>query len=557
MTSIADGPAGPPAAWHWLRDEPARRASIPATASRRRPPRRAPGAGNLLALNPDVLAIVRTAALFGIEAHPVRVEVDVSDGGLPSITLVGLPDASVRESRDRIESAIRNSGFEFPRRRVTVNLSPADMRKAGSAFDLPIALGMLAAAGAVPRDRLGGTVVVGELALDGAVRPVRGILPIAAQARRDGVDRVVLPDANAGEAAVVSGLAVHPVTSLDESVAALTGRGAPRAAPAPRPGGEAPAAPDLADVRGQAVARRALEIAAAGGHNLLFVGPPGAGKSMLARRLPGILPGLTTEQALEVTTIYSVAGLLPPDGGLVTTPPFRAPHHTASDVALVGGGVMPRPGEISLAHHGVLLLDEAAEFARHVLDALRQPLEEGTVQVARAARTVVFPARFLLAATMNPCLCGYFGEPAQACRCSPRQVARYRNRLSGPLLDRIDLGVRVPAVPFRAIAETTPGEASAPVRRRVAAARETQRQRNRAAGGAPVNARLQGRALARHCALDPAGLRILDAASRRFRLSARSCHRLMKVARTIADLAGDAQVAAGHVAEAVQFRLDE
>ena len=504
-----------------------------------------------------MLAIVRSAALFGIEAQPVRVEVDVSDGGLPTTILVGLPDASVRESRDRIDSAIRNSGIKLQKRRVTVNLSPADMRKVGSAFDLPIALGMLAAAGLAPRDGLDRMVVVGELSLDGAVRPVRGLLPIAARARRDRVERLMLPDANAGEAAIVAGLTVLPVTSLEEAVAVLAGRSGRMAVPPPPPAPATPAAPDLADVRGQALARRALEIAAAGGHNLLFVGPPGAGKSMLARRLPGILPPLTTDEAIEVTTIHSVAGLLPPGGGLVTTPPFRAPHHTASDVALAGGGAIPRPGEISLAHNGVLLLDEAAEFARHVLDALRQPLEEGAVQVARAARTVVFPARFLLAATTNPCICGYFGEPTRPCRCSPQQVARYRSRLSGPLLDRIDLGVRVPAVPFRAITEAAPGEASAPVRRRVAAAREAQRGRNRSADGAPLNARLQGRALSRHCALDPAGLRILDAASRRFHLSARGCHRLMKVARTIADLGGAERITAAHVAEAVQFRLEE
>ncbi len=504
-----------------------------------------------------MLAIVQSAAVFGIEAHPVRVEVDVSDGGLPTTVLVGLPDASVRESRERIDSAIRNSGIEFQKRRVTVNLSPADMRKVGSAFDLPIALGMLAAAGLVPRDRLDRTLIVGELSLDGAVRPVRGLLPIAAQAARDGIERLVAPDANAGEAAIVGGLGVLPVATLEEAVAVLAGRSGRTAEPGPRPAPAVPPAPDLADVRGQALARRALEIAAAGGHNLIFIGPPGAGKSMLARRLPGILPALTTHEALEVTTIHSVAGLLPPGGGLVTTPPFRAPHHTASDVALAGGGAIPRPGEISLAHNGVLLLDEAAEFARHVLDALRQPLEEGAVQVARAARSTVFPARFLLVATTNPCICGYLGEPTRPCRCSPRQIARYRSRLSGPLLDRIDLSVRVPAVPFSALTGTEPGEASAPVRRRVAAAREAQRARNRCQDGAPVNARLHGRALSRHCALDAAGLRILDAASRRFRLSARSCHRLMKVARTIADLAGDETIAAEHLAEAVQFRLDE
>ena len=503
-----------------------------------------------------MLAILRTAALFGIEVHPVGVEVDISGGGLPAIAMVGLPDASVRESRDRIQSAIRNSGLEFPRRRVTVNLSPADLRKVGAAFDLPIALGILAAAGLIPTRLMDETVILGELALDGAVRPVRGVLPISAHARRDRLRGVIVPRANAAEATLVAGLDVLAVSSLDEAVAVLTGR-------QPHPGVLSPSPPptvaptaDLADVRGQALARRALEIAAAGGHNLLLVGPPGAGKSMLARRLPGILPPLQMDEALEVTAIHSVAGLLPPDAGLLVTPPVRAPHHTASDVALVGGGTIPRPGEISLAHNGVLVLDEAAEFARHVLDALRQPLEEGSIHIARAARTAVFPARFILAATMNPCPCGYLGDPARECRCTPQQIDRYRGRLSGPLRDRIDLSVWVPAVPFKTMTETAPGESSAPVRQRVAAARGRQLARNRSAQGAVLNARLLGQALTRHCALNPASLRVLDIASRRFHLSARSCHRLMKLARTIADLAGAERIATEHLAEAVQFRLE-
>lgn len=502
-----------------------------------------------------MLAILRTAAIFGVEAYPVSVEVDVSDGGLPAITLVGLPDASVRESRDRVQSAIRNSGFEFPRRHVTVNLSPADIRKVGSAFDLPIALGVLAAIGLIPTRQIENTVVLGELSLDGAVRSVSGALPISARARRDGTRSVILPRANAGEAAIVSGLEVIPVTSLEETVAVLTQRRPKPTTPDP-PDTPARADANLADVHGQALARRALEIAAAGGHNVLFIGPPGAGKSMLARRLPGILPPLTFDEALEVTTIHSVAGLLHAGTGLLTAPPFRAPHHTASHVALVGGGPLPRPGEISLAHNGVLLLDEAAEFARHALDALRQPLEEGVIRIARAARTAVFPARFMLAATMNPCNCGYLGDPTRECRCTPQQIERYRGRLSGPLRDRIDLGVWVPAVPFASLTQATSGESSACVRRRVAAARTRQTARNRSAHGALVNARLQGRALTRHCALDPAGLRVLDGASRRFHLSARSCHRLMKVARTIADLAGAERITGDHVAEAVQFRLE-
>ena len=502
-----------------------------------------------------VLAILRTAAIFGVEAYPVSVEVDVSDGGLPAITMVGLPDASVRESRDRVQSAIRNSGFEFPRRHVTVNLSPADIRKVGSSFDLPIALGVLAATGLIPTRQIDDVVILGELSLDGAVRSVRGALPISARARRDGVGCVILPRANAGEAAIVTGIDVVPVSSLEETVAILTGRRPRPTSPEPLPAAACAVALDLSDVRGQAIARRAIEIAAGGGHNLLFVGPPGGGKSMMARRLPGILPPLTFEEALEVTAIHSVAGLLPAGAGLLTAPPFRAPHHTASDVALVGGGVVPRPGEITLAHNGVLLLDETAEFARHVLDGLRQPLEEGTIRIARAARTAVFPARFMLVATMNPCPCGYRGDPSRACRCTPQQIDRYRGRLSGPLRDRIDLSVSVPAVPFKTLIEAAPGESSAFVRRRVAAARERQVARSRSAGER-LNAQLDERALARHCVLDPAGLRVLDAASRRFHLSARSCHRLMKVARTIADLAGAERIAVEHMAEAVQFRLE-
>ena len=507
-----------------------------------------------------MLATLRTAATFGIDAYPVDVEVDVSDGGLPTITMVGLPDASVRESRERVQSAVRNSGFEFPQRRVTVNLCPADIRKVGAAFDLPIALGVLAASGLLPHRHFDEAVVLGELSLDGAVRSIRGTLPIAARARRDGIRDIVLPAANATEAALVSGLDVVGVNSLQETVAVLSGRQPRPPTPSPPITAPGPAnlarSADLADVKGQALARRALEIAAAGGHNLLFVGPPGAGKSMLARRLPGILPPLTLDEALETTAIHSVAGILPPTAGLLTAAPFRAPHHTASNVALVGGGSLPRPGEISLAHNGVLLLDETAEFARHVLDALRQPLEEGAIRIARALRTAVFPARFMLVAAMNPCPCGYHGDPVRVCRCTPQQIDRYQGRLSGPLRDRIDLSVWVPAVPFAAIAVAAPGESSAFVRRRVSAARDRQSQRNRSGGLVPMNARLAGAALTDHCALDAAGLRVLDAASRRFHLSARSCHRLMKVARTIADLAGVERITVEHLAEAVQFRFE-
>ncbi len=499
-----------------------------------------------------MLAIVRTAAVYGIEASQVQVEVDVSFG-LPQFTMVGLPDASVRESRDRVRSAIRNSGFEFPPHRVTVNLAPAGVRKAGTSFDLPIALGVLAASGLVTRRQVDDTLLVGELSLDGAIQPARGVLPIAAAARRDGVAGLLLPAANAAEAAVVSGLRLYPVRTLPEAVEAINDPRPQAVAPARLAPGAA-AAPDLADVRGQAIARRALEVAAAGGHNLLMSGPPGAGKTMLARRLPGILPALTFDEALEVTAIHSVAGLLPPGGGLVTARPFRAPHHTISDAALVGGGSLPRPGEISLAHHGVLFLDEMPEFSRRVLEVLRQPLEEGCARIARAARTAVFPARFVLVAAMNPCPCGYLGSDARPCRCTPPQIARYRGRLSGPLRDRIDLTVEVAALPWRDLAATEPGEATPAVRARVLAARARQRGRHRR-GRPALNAHLTPPLVRRHCPLDAPGARLLEAAVGRLGLSARACDRVLKVARTIADLAGAAGVEAPHVAEALQFRM--
>ena len=470
------------------------------------------------------------------------------------MTLVGLTDTSVRESRDRVQSAIRNSGFDFPQRRVTVNLSPADLRKGGSAFDLPITIGVLAGSGRIPCRQIDHTLVLGELSLDGTVRAVRGVLPLATEARRAGISRMCVPMANADEAAIVPGLDVEPVATLGEAVVSLSGTQTSEPhAPVWEPTLDDTVAPELADVRGQSLACRALEIAAAGGHNLLFVGPPGAGKSMLSQRFPGILPPLTREQALEVTTIHSVAGLLPAGAGLFTTPPFRATHHTASNVALTGGRALPRPGEISLAHHGVLLLDEATEFGRHVLDCMRQPLEERVVRVSRAARTTTFPARFLLAATVNPCMCGYLGNPRRRCGCTPQQVDRYRSRLSGPLRDRIDLSVWVPAVSFRTLRASPPGEGSIDVRRRVVAARDRQSVRHQ---GGCVNARLQRRAITQHCELDAAGFNLLDAVNRQFQLSARSCHRVMKVASTMANLAGVERIAADHVAEAVQLRME-
>jgi magnesium chelatase family protein len=506
-----------------------------------------------LAVNPHVLASLRTATLIGVDACPVHVQVDVSYG-LPAFVMVGLPDASVRESRDRVKSAIRNSGFEFPAHRITVNLAPADVRKGGAAFDLPIALGILAAQGTVERRQIADLVLIGELSLDGSIHPARGVLPIAAAAKREGLCGILLPTANASEAVVVGGLAVFPVESLADAVRALNDPSGSAPPVAPPVAASRRDAPDFMDVRGQALARRALEVAAAGGHNLLMVGPPGAGKTMMARRVPGILPPLPFDEALEVTAVHSVAGLLPPGCGLLVERPFRAPHHTVSDAALVGGGSQPRPGEVSLAHHGVLFLDEMPEFSRHVLEVLRQPLEEGQVTIARAARTAAFPARFMLIGAMNPCPCGFLGEPRRECRCTPRQVARYRDRLSGPLRDRLDLIVEVPAVAPEVLTDTSTGEPTAAIHARVVAARARQAARYEA-GPVRVNAELTPALIARHCALDRHGGRLLRAAVSQLALSARAFDRVRKVARTIADLAGDAAISPDHLAEALQFRL--